>query len=255
MVLQAQRAPVQPGDGGGKGEAETEAGATAGAFQTHEALDHAGALLGGNPGPSVGDGDLDRSAEHRRRDGDVDGSAGGPGSGLDFSGDRVGRASTAPLLKVCIDMEPYLNGSENELEPADILTVLEGANLQSRGTRLLGGKTSNNSELSLALHWGGVADCTYLQDATRLCDIDNRALAVEAGSSLVRQADRILAAATAAPGDLQSLRATRDRVLDALRRHVQGGVLIAADFSSFAPAAIRDVLKTTEPVRNDCARQ
>lgn len=179
---------------------------------------------------------------------------GGSGNGLDFSGDRLGRAATAPLLKVCVDMEPYLTGSGNELEPADILKVLEAGNLQDRGMRLLGHRPNRTAELSQALTWAGVADCAYQQKSERLCDIDNRALAIEAGSSFVRQADRIIAASSAPAAEVQSLRATRDRVLDALRGHLRNGVLVAADFSSFAPAAVRDALRDTEPARNVCAR-
>ncbi|MBS0245277.1 MAG: hypothetical protein JSR61_01555 [Proteobacteria bacterium] len=178
---------------------------------------------------------------------------GGSSHSLDFSGDRLGRASTAPLLKVCIDMEPYLNGSANELEPADILKILEGGDLQSRGVGLLGGKVNRKAEVSLALSWGGLADCVYRQGASRLCDIDNRALAVEAGSSFIRRADRIVAGGgQAAAADLQTMRAIRDRVLEALQRHLHSGVLVAADFSSFTPTEIRNALKATEPARNDC---
>jgi len=174
-----------------------------------------------------------------------------------FSGDRMGRASTAPILKACMNSDRFAIASEQGFDPAMLLQMLEAGNMQSRGVRVFGGKPKTGFELQLAQDWGEVADCAFRQDAFRLCDIDNRALAVQAGTSFVRQADRIIAAGgdAAEPADIQALQSVRERVLGGLRQRLRAGVLIAADFNSFVPSSIRDALKETKTIDNACAKQ
>ena len=64
VVLEADRAAVQAGDGGDEAEPQAAAGPRAALLQAHEALQRALAILRRDAGPAVGDGDLDR---RRRR--------------------------------------------------------------------------------------------------------------------------------------------------------------------------------------------
>ena len=52
---------------------------------------------------------------------------------------------------------------------------------------IAGVKQQAVQETSFAGLWGEVADCVYRQNGWALCDPDNRALAVEAVNTLVRQ--------------------------------------------------------------------
>lgn len=179
-------------------------------------------------------------------------------NGHDFSGPRIGRAATAPVLALCLNRDP-MNISEGvTFGPDMMLTVLRASELQGRITRSTN-SPREHAVLELAQIWGEVADCVYNQDAYRLCDIDNRALAVEAGGTFIRQADSIIAKPektyAAKPGELDALRSTRDRVLSLMQNRVQNGVLIASDFpSSFAPQAVRATLNGAKTLRNDCKK-
>jgi hypothetical protein len=179
------------------------------------------------------------------------------GPQLDFSGDRIGRASTAPFLKVCLTSDVLDIPAETGITSATLLRILEAGATQARVKRAVG-TPGKHVALKLAQTWGQVADCIYRQDSWHLCDIDNRALAVEAGNAFIRQADSIITqpekAVAAQLGDIQALTATKDRVLETLRHRVRTGVLIAADFSPFAPATIRRTLDETETVGNACAK-
>ena len=66
--------------------------------------------------------------------------------------------------------------------------ILRAGAMQSRVTALLGKKQPGTSAW-LANAWGQVADCVYRQNSWNLCDPDNRALAVDAASAFVRNAD------------------------------------------------------------------
>jgi hypothetical protein len=179
-------------------------------------------------------------------------------NGLDFSGLRIGRSATAPVLKLCLTKD-ILNVDESiDITPDMMLTVLKES-VHGRVTKSPG-SPKEHAVLELAQMWGQVADCVYHQNAFHLCDIDNRTLAVEAGSIFVRQADRIIAQPettyAALPGEITALQATRDRVLDAMRSRVRSGVLIASDFrSSIAPPAVSAMLSDTDTVQNDCAKK
>ncbi|HZL32261.1 MAG TPA: hypothetical protein VFC54_14545 [Pseudolabrys sp.] len=178
------------------------------------------------------------------------------GNGLDFSGTRIGRSATAPVLKLCLTKQTMGIRADADLSP-DMLLIDLKASIHGRITRSLDAPREH-WVIELAQMWGEVADCVYHQNAFRLCDIDNRTLAVESGSIFVGQADKIIAQPSttygAAPGNIHGLQATRDRVLDLMRNRVQNGVLIAGDFPfGFAPEAVRAMLNGTETLRNECA--
>lgn len=177
---------------------------------------------------------------------------------IDFFGPRIGRSSTAPALPLCVTKSLMGIDDSIEVTPDILLTALKG-DPRNRVTREPG-TPRQHAVIELAQMWGEIADCVYNQNAFRLCDIDNRAFAVEAGSIFIRQADDIAAQPpdtyAAQAGEIPALQSIRDRVMAAMQTRVQSGVLIAADFpSSFAPTAVRKMLTETETLRNECAAQ
>jgi hypothetical protein len=181
----------------------------------------------------------------------------GSSNGLSFSGNRNGRATTAPFLKICLPKELLGVRHETDINAGWLLQSLEASATQGRLTAVLGAP-KEHAVLETALIWGQVADCIYRQNSWHLCDIDNRALAVDAGNTFLRQADHVIAepaAYAAQPGEIRALAMTKDRVLEALRSHVRTGVLIASDFAPFAPSAITHALHETKTVENGCAKK
>ncbi len=174
-----------------------------------------------------------------------------------FSDDRIGRATTAPFLKICLTKDMLGIDRDAEINSGLLLQFLEAGSTQGRVTRILGAPREH-AVVNLAATWGAVADCVYRQNTWNLCDIDNRALAVDAANTFLRQADEVIAepaAYAAKPGEIGALSATKERVLESLRDRVHDGLLIAADFGFFPPAAVKHVLKETEPVQNGCVKQ
>jgi len=176
---------------------------------------------------------------------------------LSFSGDRMGRAVTAPLLPVCVTKDLLNQDPSHPFDPGTTLEILATGSWVKGMTAVLGAAPQHTA-VELATKWGTIADCAYQKTPLQLCDIDNRALAVQAANTFMRQADRILAepnsyAATAA--DLGALRETRNRVLDSVRERAKMGVLIAADFRPFAPKSVHDLLSKTVSEQNACAKK
>ena len=169
-----------------------------------------------------------------------------------FDGRRVGHAGTAPLLRVCINSSSLADAFDGG-DPQAVLAVLSAAEAAARLGPLFGAKGGNPGQLSE--YWRELADCVYRQNSWTLCDIDNRALAVETASAFIRQAAR-LAANPPTSRDVQSVLAgnasARERVLGALRERARNGQLIAADFGTLVPAEIKRVLTETRPTANAC---
>jgi hypothetical protein len=213
-----------------------------------------------------------------------------PKSEVSFAGVRLGRAETAPLLKSCVPMHKLGFGGgfgdrsdRKGLEPADIYPILQMAGTASTIAAIAGVKQQAVQETSFAGLWGEVADCVYRQNGWALCDPDNRALAVEAVNTLVRQvntATSSLKSEASAPKQsggpqtfgqvkaeldgrsapnpqhqLAAARAVKDRVLSGLRNRANEGRLIASDFGFFAPAEVLQVFKDIKPTRNACAEK
>jgi hypothetical protein len=91
-----------------------------------------------------------------------------------------------------------------------------------------------------------------------LCGIDNRALAVQAASTFVVKADEIASTPdsySATQPEVESLAQVKSRVLDSLQYLIKSGVLIASDFTTFAPASVRQALAKADPDQNACAKQ
>jgi hypothetical protein len=175
---------------------------------------------------------------------------------------RMGVAAKGPVLRICVT-----SGSV-ELTPVDQYALLQASDRASRMAQLMGPNvTMAPNHFSMA--WGEIADCIYRQNGRTFCEPDNRALAVEAATSLVRTADQLLSphgsdskytnARTALEGSttirrqLDQMRDAKERVLAGLRGRLQEGRLVAADFGHFPPADIKRLLQEVKPARNACA--
>jgi hypothetical protein len=164
---------------------------------------------------------------------------------LSFSGTRVGRSETAPLLKICLARNVARDvDSGRAIDPTIRVEFLgSAANSAPQASH-------DHAALELATKWGAVADCVYRSNFSRLCDIDNRALAVQAANTFVVKADEIASTPdsySATQPEVESLAQVKSRVLDSLQYLIKSGVLIASDFTMFAPASVRQALAKPIP--------
>jgi hypothetical protein len=185
------------------------------------------------------------------------------------SSNRTGRAETAPLIKVCIPLQRLGIGGDQKIESGDIYRILWAASSMSRVAAAAGIKQKAVDGVEFAAIWADVADCVYRQNGWMLCDPDNRAFAVEAASTFLRQlsaatkadkpdakdAGRILRQGMNRDYALQNAQSTKGRVMDGLRHQVSEGRLIASDFGMFAPAEVLQVVRDTKVVRDGCAKK
>ena len=171
--------------------------------------------------------------------------------------ERVGRAATAPILKICLSPSMFNIHDRDDVDPGILLSFLEGEPRDR--VSMIPNMPREHGVIEAAQQWGEVADCVYSQNSYKFCDIDNRALAVEVAKSFIGLADWIIAQPqskfAAEPGEVPALAAVRDRVLDALRARLRIGMLIAGDFNGSAPIAIAKVLVETKTVQNECSKQ
>lgn len=192
-----------------------------------------------------------------------------PAVTIDSSGPRIGRAETAPLLKACVPFAKL--GLPREAEPGDLYRLLQSVTSMSRIAAMAGIKQKAIDNAQFAGLWADVADCVYRQNGWVLCDPDNRAFAVEAANTLIRQLST--AAKTEKTGDargdagpfglnasertyaMQNAGAVKNRVLSGVRAQVAEGRLIASDFGMFAPSEISQIIGETKVTRDACAGQ
>ncbi len=174
-------------------------------------------------------------------------------SKLSFSGERVGRSETAPLLKICVTKDVVRDAdSDREIDPAKLFQILASARHADRVT-----SPRDHGAVELATKWGAVADCVYRSNSSGLCDIDNRALAVQAANTFLSQADQIASKPenfSANQVEVESLTQMKSRVLDSMQDLVRNGVLIVSDFTQFTPASVRKTLAKSDPEKNACAK-
>lgn len=171
---------------------------------------------------------------------------------------RLGRASTAPLLKICLTPRTLNIQHDDDIAPAILLEAIEG-DPRNRLSRKHD-RPREHGVLDTAQIWGEVADCVYRQNSYQFCDIDNRALAVKAANIFVGQADRIAAQPqskfAAEPGEIPALTTVRDRVIESLKARLRNGALIKQDFEGGIPVGVARVLAdAATPVQNECAKQ
>ena len=173
-----------------------------------------------------------------------------------FEGDRIGRASTAPLLKQCTPFAELGMDPDMKAQPADIYRLLKLGTRAASIAKVVGANPQDFDQTVFVDAWGVVADCVYKQNGWALCDPDNRALAVEATATFVRGLDTAIKKRdrAAEPGPISDvfsvrgrtpapaeLRSIKDRVLAGLRNRVENGYLISADFGMFTPSEISNV--------------
>lgn len=192
---------------------------------------------------------------------------------VDTSGRRLGRAEAAPLLKTCMPMHKLGFGRDQPIEAGDLYRILQTGSAFSRIASAAGIRQNAVDDAGFATLWAEVADCIYRQNGWMICDPDNRALAVEAASTLVRQASAAARSVKSpdtsefartvatiqgkhAPNRdylVQNANATKARVLSGLRNYASDGRLTATDFGLFAPSEITQVLRETKATRDACA--
>lgn len=192
---------------------------------------------------------------------------------IDTSARRIGRAETAPLLKSCMPMHKLGFRPEQAVEVGDLYRILQTGSTFSRIASAAGIKQNAVDDAGFATLWADVADCIYRQNGWMICDPDNRALAVEAASTLMRQVSAAAKSAkTADTSDfsktmaaidgkhapnrdylVQNANAAKARVLSGLRGYVADGRLTSADFGIFAPSEISQVVRDTKVTRDACA--
>jgi hypothetical protein len=187
---------------------------------------------------------------------------------IDTSSHRLGRAETAPLLKLCVPFSRLGFEHVDRVPPGDLYRILQTASGFSRIATAAGIKQNAVDEAQFAAVWSEVADCIYRQNGWMLCDPDNRALAVEAATTLIRQLSTATKADKQADPQqkkpfmldskdrayaLRNAEAVKTRVLASLRTHASEGRLIASDFSLFTPAEITQAVRETKVTRDACA--
>jgi len=183
---------------------------------------------------------------------------------------RIGHAVESPLLRTCVPSRELGFEKTDRISNKDIYRILQMGAHASGLAGMIGVQQDAVDPVAFASLWGEVADCVFRQNGWALCQPDNRALAVEAVSTFVRQT-----AAASAPqresdvsrtmakvqGDrgranayaLQNAHAIRERVFAALRMRVEEGRLIAADFGMFTPGAVLNVVKSARAREDACA--
>ncbi|MET0278363.1 MAG: hypothetical protein ABW198_08530 [Pseudorhodoplanes sp.] len=182
---------------------------------------------------------------------------------------RTGRAETAPLIKACIPLERLGIARDQKIESGDVYRLLWAASSMSRVAAVAGIKQKAVDDVEFTAVWADVADCVYRQNGWVLCDPDNRALAVEAANTFMRQFSAAQKADKPDPKDpraimksganrdyiLQNAQSAKARILDGLRNQVAEGRLISSDFGMFAPAEVLQVVRDTKPLRDSCAKR
>jgi hypothetical protein len=189
---------------------------------------------------------------------------------IESSSSRTGRAETAPLIKACIPLERLGIPRDQKIESGDIYRLLWAASSMSRVAAAAGIKQKAVDDVEFTAIWTDVADCVYRQNGWVLCDPDNRALAVEAANTFLRQLSAAAKADKPDPKDprtmvrgagtnrdyiLQNAQSAKGRILDGLRRQVSEGRLISSDFGMFAPAEVLQIVRETKPLRDSCAKR
>src|SRR5215831_10279480 len=96
---------------------------------------------------------------------------------------RLGVAEKAPLLEQCSGA-----WGKGDLGPAAFFALMK-TNDRVMGIARMAGSPHAAGPTHISLAWGELADCVYRQNGRAFCEPNNRALAVEAAISVVREAD------------------------------------------------------------------
>jgi len=177
------------------------------------------------------------------------------------SAGRLGQASAAPLLRSCLTHRDLYVASAARPWTLDAggasgaYKAIESISAAAHTTALLGQQPGPGATIRFATIWGRIAECVYNQDAPALCDIDNRALAVDSLNNFVRHSYRAAAdvANTRASVELNQIGGIKERLMVVLRSHLRDGALVAADFGIFASDEVRRIGRDAKPARDVCA--
>jgi hypothetical protein len=182
------------------------------------------------------------------------------------TGGRIGIASESNLLKTCLP-----NTGIPGMGKKDIYNLLQTTSQMMTMGAIMGQDAAVGAK-GYSMMWASVTDCVFRQNGYMLCDPDNRALAVEAISTFIRQtqmaaapekdSDFVKVMATVQGPRRQALehamyrvRATRERVLDTLKVRAQEGRFIAADFGFFTPGEVMAAVRAGKPTADACANK
>ena len=184
---------------------------------------------------------------------------------------RIGNAADSKLLRACMP-EQMSAASMAGIDNKALYGILQTTNQMMSIAAVAGAQDTATGAKAFSMMWAEVADCVFRQNGYVLCEPDNRALAVEAVSALIKQtalaaaperdSEFTKAKATLSPRRKQALeqemyrvRAVRERVLDTLKARAQEGRLIASDFGFFTPGEVMQVVKTAKPASDACANK
>jgi hypothetical protein len=184
----------------------------------------------------------------------------GPSVSLFADANRLGRPEVAPVVRRCIFRVVDVGPDAMKMEPSAAYFILKAGTMQANISTLVGKPEDSRSEyrtVSVAIKWGELADCIYAQDDRELCDADNRAAAVEATTKFFAHAKQTGASAgkpAISASDASDIENVSDRLLLMLKNHRRYGTLVSADFGSFAPAEIMQVMRGEQATRDICKR-
>lgn len=184
-------------------------------------------------------------------------------------GRRIGRAETAPLLKSCVPFAKFGIDKIDQVSPAELYRLLQSTSRVSRFAAMAKVSQKGFESDRFATVWAEVADCVYKQNGWVFCDQDNRALAVEAATTFLRQLDVTEKERTETSENtranprrrenvsyaIQNANAIKDRMLSSLRYRVAEGRLVASDFGMFAPPEISQIMRDTKVTGSGCANR
>lgn len=188
---------------------------------------------------------------------------------ISTTGDRLGDPVKAPLLQTCVTSQIMTSGggyqgsvgprrsnphnsSDDSFFPLDAAQLYAMLKMTNTATALV--QSAPGAVGLMASSWGMLAECLVNKDAAMLCDSNNRALAIEAVTNLVRQSGSALAQPNVSANmQLSQLANLKERVMVGFRGHLRDGSIAAGDFGFFAPDEIKRLARETKPVRDACA--
>lgn len=106
---------------------------------------------------------------------------------IDTGTRRIDRAETVPLLTICMPVHKLGVGPNQAIAAGDLYRVLHTGSTFARIASVTGIRQKAMDEAGFATLWAEVADCIYRQNGWMICDPDNRALAVESATALLRR--------------------------------------------------------------------
>jgi hypothetical protein len=166
---------------------------------------------------------------------------------------RLGNPRTAPLLRSCF------RARLEELDaPGLEAPLLYGIMHESLKVRHPGDRSDR---VAIAAQHGRLADCVSAESAA-LCDIDNRALVIEAtGDFLTALVDAEVELARLSPAERAKRERgaefdsrVKDRILGRLAGRVREGRLTVADFGYRAHPEVKQAIKAAGPAPDTCAK-